>query len=108
MRKLTWLPFLAGALCASAFAASPKQLLGARSAHHELRVERSVVAADQIAYDVSVVDLDTGKTVLSSQIKPGQPLDVASAAGGRQVRVRLADTPSFFSATVNVIQGKTI
>jgi TonB family protein len=108
MRKLTWLPFLLGALCASAFGAPTKQLLGARSAHHELRVERSVVAAGQIAYDVVVVDLDSGKTVLSSQIKSGQPLDVASTAGGIQVRVRLADTPQFFSASVNVIDGKTI
>jgi TonB family protein len=108
MRKLTLFPFLLGALCASAFAAPAKQLLGARSAHHELRVERSVVAAGQIEYGVVVVDLDSGKTVLSSQIKTGQPLDVASAAGGRQVRVRLADTPQFFSASVNVIDGKTI
>src|SRR6266511_2687895 len=108
MRKLTLFPFLLGALCASAFGAPTKQILGARSAHHELRVERSVVAAGQIAYDVVVVDLDSGKTVLSSQIKSGQQLDVASTAGGRQVRVRLADTSNFFSATVNVIDGKTI
>ena len=32
MRKLTLLPFLLGALCASAFSALPKQLLGARQA----------------------------------------------------------------------------
>jgi TonB family protein len=108
MRKLTLLPFLLGALCASAFGAPTKQLLGARSAHHELRVERSVIAADQIAYDVVVVDLDSGKIVLSSQIKPGQPLDVTSVAGGRQVRVRLADPSLFFSASVSVIDGKTI
>src|SRR5438067_5994369 len=110
MRKLTWLPFLAGALCASAFGASTKQLLGARSAHYELRVERSVVAADRIAYDVAVVDLDSGKTVVSSHVsgKPGQPVEVTGSSGGNQIRVRLAYTPSFFAATVNVIDGKTI
>src|SRR5437870_12719137 len=90
------LPFLLGALCASAFTAPPKQLLGARSAHHELRVERSVVAADQIAYDVAVVDLDSGKTVVSSHVsgKPGQPVEVSGSSGGNQIRVRLAYTPS--------------
>lgn len=110
MRKLTLFPFLLGALCASAFAAPTKQLLGARSAHHELRVERSVVAADQIAYGVAVVDLDSGKTVVSSQVsgKPGQPVEVAGASAGNEIRVRLAYTPKFFSATVNVINGKTI
>jgi TonB family protein len=110
MRKLTLLPFLLAALCAPALGAPTKQLLGARSAHHELRVERSVVAADQIAYDVAVVDLDSGKTVVSSQVsgKPGQPVEVAGASGGNQIRVRLAYTPNFFSATVNVIDGKTV
>ena len=109
MRKLTLLPFLLGALCASAFGAPTKQILGARSAHHELRVERSVVAADQIAYDVAVVDLDSGKTVVSSQVsgKPGEPVEVTGASAGNQIRVRLAYTPNFFSATVNVIEGKT-
>jgi TonB family protein len=110
MRTLTLLPFLLGAFCAPAFGASTKQLLGARSAHHELRVERSVVAADQIAYDVAVVDLDSGKTVVSSQVsgKPGQAVEVTGASGASEIRVRLAYTPSFFSATVNVVDGKTI
>jgi len=110
MRKLTWLPFLLGALCASAFGASTKQLLGARSAHHELRVELSVVAADRIAYDVAVVDLDSGKTVVSSQVsgKPGQAFKVTGASGSRQIHVRLADTSNSFSAAVDVIDGKTI
>src|SRR6266568_216972 len=110
MRKLTLLPFLLGAFCASAFGASSKQLLGARSAHHELRVERSVVAADRIAYDVAVVDLDSGKTVVSSQVsgKPGQAVEVTGASGGSQIRVRLADISNVFSATVEVIDGKTI
>ncbi|HEX7190636.1 MAG TPA: energy transducer TonB [Thermoanaerobaculia bacterium] len=108
MRKLASLLLLLFA--ASAFAASEKQTLGAHSAHHELRLERSVVAADQIAYDVVVVDLDTGKTVVSSTVngKPGQPVEATGAADGKQIRVRLAYTPHFFSATVNVIDGKTI
>jgi len=110
MRTFTLLPFLLGALCAPALGAPPKQLLGARSAHHELRVERSVVAADRIAYDVAVVDLDSGKTVVSSQVsgKPGQAVEVTGASAGNQIRVRLAYTPNFFSATVNVIDGKTV
>ena len=110
MRRLTLLPVLLGVLCAPALGAPPKQLLGARSAHHELRVERSVVAADRIAYDVAVVDLDSGKTVVSSQVsgKPGQAVEVTGGSGGNQIRVRLAYTPNFFSATVNVIDGKTV
>jgi TonB family protein len=92
------------------FAASNTQTLGARSAHHELRLERNVVSAEQIAYDVAVVDLDSGKAVLSAHLtgKPGEALDAANSVGERTVRVRLAYSAHFFSATVNVVDGKTI
>jgi TonB family protein len=106
MRKPALLLYL---VAVSAFAAPARQTLGARSAHHELRLDRSA-AAEQIAYDVTVVDLDSGKTVLSSHVegKPGQPLDVNGTAEGKEIRVHLADTPHFFSATVNVLDGTTI
>lgn len=94
------------------FAASPTfaATLGARSAHHELRLERNAVSPEQIAYDVTVVDLDSGKAVLDAHLtgKPGEALDAASGAGDHTVRVRLAYSAHFFSATVNVIDGKTI
>jgi protein TonB len=94
------------------FAALPTfaATLGARSAHHELRLERNVVSAEQIAYDVTVVDLDSGKTVLNAHLsgKPGEALDAAGGDKGQTVRVRLAYSEHFFSATVNVIDGKTI
>ena len=95
---------------APAFAASKSQILSARSAHHDLRVERSVVSADRIGYDVTVVDLDSGKTVMSSHVsgKPGEALDVNGDANGQQIRVHLAYSEQFFSATLNVIGGKTI
>ena len=98
-------------LAAPALAAAPAtQILGARSAHHELRVERSVVSPEQIAYEVAVVDLDSGKTVVSSHVsgRPGEALDVKGDANGQQIRVRLAYSAHFFSATVNVIEGTTI
>ena len=94
------------------FAASPlfAATLGARSAHHELRVERNVVSAEQILYDVTVVDLDSGKTVLNAHLtgKPGEALDATGGDKDRTVRVRFAYSTHFFSATVNVIDGKTI
>jgi len=94
------------------FAASPTfaATLGARSAHHELRLERNAVSPEQIAYDVTVVDLDSGKAVLNAHLtgKPGEALDAASGTGDHTVRVRLAYSAHFFSATVNVIDGKTI
>jgi TonB family protein len=94
------------------FAATPTfaATLGARSAHHELRLERNAVSPEQIAYDVTVVDLDSGKAVLNAHLtgKPGEALDAASGTGDHTVRVRLAYSAHFFSATVNVIDGKTI
>ena len=84
--------------------------LGARSPHHELRLERNVVSAEQIAYDVTVVNLDSGKTVLNAHLtgKPGEALEASGDDKGQTVRVRLAYSAHFFSATVNVIDGKTI
>lgn len=95
---------------ASAFASPSKQTLGARSADHELRLERSVVAPDRIAYNVVVVDTASGATVLSahSEGKPGEAVEVASVSGARQIRVRLAYSQHFFSATVNVTDGASI
>ena len=95
---------------ASPGAASAAQSLGARSATHELRVERSVVSADQIAYDVRVIDLASGGAVLSSQVtgKPGEAVEAAAVSGDQHIRVRLAYSRSFFSATVNVTRGETI
>jgi TonB family protein len=80
-----------------AFAAAP-QILGARSEHHDLRVTRSVVSPEQVAYDVAVVDLDSGKTVLKSRVagKPAEAVEVT----GETVRVRLAYEEKFFSATL--------
>jgi TonB family protein len=107
MRKILPLLFLAAA---PAFAAPAIVTLGVRSAQHELRLERSVVAADRIAYNVVVTDVASGVQLLSSRTegKPGESVDVVSAAGARQVRVRLAYTPSFFSATVNVTEGGAV
>src|SRR5947209_12250118 len=103
MRKLTLLlPFLA----ASTFAASSTQTLGARSAHHELRIERQP-SAERIVYNVVVDDLDSGAVLMSSRVdgRPGEAVDVAGALGTKRVRVHLADTAHFFTATVNVIDG---
>lgn len=107
MRTLLLLVSLAAA---PLLAAPPTQTLGARSAHHELRVERNAVSAEQIAYDVTVVDLDSGKSVLNAHLtgKPGEAVDAVSGTGDRSIRVRLAYSAHFFSATVNVIDGKTI
>jgi TonB family protein len=104
MRKIASLLLLMAA--APLFAAT----LGARSAHHELRLERNVVSAEQIAYDVTVVDLDSGKTVLNAHLsgKPGEALEATGGDKGQIVRVRLAYSAHFFAATVNVIDGKTI
>ncbi|HEV2718912.1 MAG TPA: energy transducer TonB [Thermoanaerobaculia bacterium] len=97
-------------LASAAVAAPAKQTLGARSAHHELRVERNVISAEQIAYDVTLVDLDNGKTIVNSHVsgKPGEALDVIGGPNGPRARVRLAYSEHFFSATVNVIDGNTI
>ena len=107
MRKILPLLLLAAA---PAFAAPATVTLGARSAQHELRLERSVVAADRIAYNVVVTDVASGAQLLSSRTegKAGEAVDVASSSGARQVRVRLAYTPSFFSATVNVTEGGAV
>jgi TonB family protein len=107
MRKLTPLLLLAAL---PAFAATSKLTLGARSAAHELRIERSVVAADRIAYNVVITDTASGATLLSSTTegKPGEAVDVASISGSQHVRVRLSYTTNFFSATVNVTEGATI
>ena len=80
-----------------AFAAAP-QILGARSEHHDLRVARSLVSPEQVAYDVAVVDLDSGKTVLKSRVtgKPAEAVEVT----GEAVRVRLAYEEKFFSAAL--------
>jgi TonB family protein len=111
MRKQALLLFLFGMFAtASIGAATGAQSLGARSVHHELRVERSVVSADQIAYEVRVIDLDSGNVVLNSHAtgKPGEALDATAVSGDEQIRVRLAYSRSFFSATVNVTRGETI
>ncbi|HEY6137612.1 MAG TPA: hypothetical protein VI670_07590 [Thermoanaerobaculia bacterium] len=94
------------------FAAVPTvaATLGARSAHHELRLERNAVSAEQVAYDVTVVNLDSGKTVLKAHLtgKPGEAVEATGGEKDRTVRVRLAYSAHFFSATVNVLDGKTI
>jgi TonB family protein len=107
MRKLT--PFLLILAASPLFAATSLQTLGARSQHHQLRVERSA-SAERVAYNVSVEDLDSGAVLMNTHAdgKPGEPVDVASQLGTKQVRVRLAYTPHFFSATLNVIDGKKI
>lgn len=106
MRKLTFFLLLAAS---PAFAATSLQTLGARSQHHQLRVERSA-SAERVAYNVSVEDLDSGTVLMSSHVdgKPGEAIDVSSQLGTKQVRVRLAYTPYFFSATLNVFEGKKI
>src|ERR1043165_5702084 len=90
MRKLTPLLLLAAL---PAFAATSKLTLGARSAAHELRIERS-----------------GGATLLSSTTegKPGEAVDVASISGSQHLRVRLPYTTTSFAATVNVTEGATI
>lgn len=106
MRKLPWFLVL---LSAPAFAATALQTLGARSVHHQLRVTRSA-APERVTYDVAVEDLDSGAVLLNSRVdgKPGEAVDVASQLGSKQVRVRLAYSPHYFSATVNVTEGKKI
>jgi len=106
MRKLTLLLLLAAV---PAFAASSMQTLGARSQHHQLRVERSA-SAERIAYNVSVEDLDSGAVLMSSHAdaKPGEAVELSSQLATKQVRVRLAYTAHYFSATLNVIEGKKI
>lgn len=96
MRTLALL-FLAAAL--PGFPSKP-QLLGARSEHHDLRVARSVVSPEQVAYDVTVVDVDSGKTVVKSHVvgKQAEAVDV----DGPELRVHLGYTEHFFSATLAV------
>jgi TonB family protein len=106
MRKLALLlPFLA----ASTLAATSTQSLGAHSAQHELRLERSVVAPDRVAYDITVTDVAHGATLLSSHIegKPGESLAAMSTSGARRIYVYLAYPPGFFSAAVDVVDGST-
>jgi TonB family protein len=106
MRKLTL--FLA-LVAAPLFAASSLQSLATRSAHHLLRLERS--PSDQgFTYNIVVEDADTGTVLLNAHVdaKRGEPVDVANTFGTKQVRVHLADTPQFFSAAVNVVEGKKI
>jgi TonB family protein len=107
MRKIVPLLLLAAA---PAFAATAKLSLSVRSGQHELRLERSVAAADRIVYDVVVTDVASGAQLLAAHTegKPGEAAEVASVSGARHVRVRLAYTPSFFSATVNVTEGSAI
>src|SRR6476469_1071493 len=107
MRKMALL--LLPLLAASTFAATSLQTLGARSAHHQLRLERQP-SPERVTYNVIVDDLDSGANLMNSRVdgKPGEALDVASSMGTKQVRVHLADTPHFFTATVNVIEGTKI
>src|SRR3954469_19556975 len=106
MRTLTFFLLLGAS---AAFTATSLQTLGARSQHHQLRVERSA-SAERVVYNVSVEDLDSGVVLMSSHVdgKPGEAIDVSSQLGTKQVRVRLAYTPHFFSATLNVVEGKKI
>src|SRR3954469_16168404 len=106
MRTLTFFLLLGAS---AAFTATSLQTLGARSQHHQLRVERSA-SAERVVYNVSVEDLDSGVVLMSSHVdgKPGEAIDVSSQLGTKQVRVRLAYTPHFFSATLNVFEGKKI
>lgn len=107
MRKI--LPLLLLAAAPSFAAPAPLNLL-VRSAQHELRLERTVIAPDRIAYNVLVIDLANNATVLNqhAEARPDEAAEVLSASGTRQIRVRLAYTPNFFSATVNVTEGATI
>jgi TonB family protein len=91
-------------------AAAAPQNLAVRSSHHELRVERSVVSPEQIAYNVHVTDLDTGAVMLESHETGGarQPVDATTTSGDVQVHVRLAYTQNFFSAMVAVVRGDTV
>lgn len=106
MRKLPWLLLL---LAAPVFAATALQTLGARSVHHSLRVERSA-APDRVTYNVVVEDLDSGAVLLNSRVdgKPGEAVEVSGRFAAKQVRVRLAYSTHFFSATLNVVEGKKI
>jgi TonB family protein len=107
MRTLTLLLSLAAA---SAFAATPTQTLGARSAHHQLHVERTAVSADRVVYNVAVDDLDSGAVVLNQRVegRPRQPLDISGGVGTKRVHVHLADTEHFFTAAVAVTEDNTI
>src|ERR1043165_3206406 len=104
MRTLTLLLSLAAA---SAFAAPPT--LGARSAHHQLHVERTAVSADRVVYNVAVDDLDSGAVVLNQRVegRPRQPLDISGGVGTKRVHVHLADTEHFFTAAVAVTEDNT-
>lgn len=106
MRKLPLLLLLA---TLPAFAATSLQTLGARSVHHSLRVERSA-GPERVTYNVVVEDLDSGAVLLNSRVdgKPGEAVDVSGRFAAKQVRVRLAYSTHFFSATLNVIEGKKI
>jgi TonB family protein len=91
-------------------AGASSQSLGARSALHDLTIQRTVVAADQIAYDIRVVVVESGTTVINAHEtgKPGEPVDVTGTSGDVRIRVHLAYTPTFFSATLNALRGGTI
>src|ERR1043166_1832827 len=97
MRTLTLLLSLAAA---STFATTSTETLGARSAHHQLRLERIAVSADRVVYNVAIDDLDSGAVVLNERVegKPGEALDVSGGVGAKRVRVHLADTEHFFTA----------
>jgi len=107
MRTLTLLFSLAAA---STFAATTTQTLGARSAHHQLHVERTAVSAERVVYNVAVDDLDSGAVVLNQRVegRPGQPLDVSGGVATKRVRVHLADTEHFFTAAVAVVEDNTV
>jgi len=79
---------------------SQPQLLGARSTHHDLRVTRSLDSPEQVAYDVTVVDLDSGKTVLKSRATGRQAEAVDVYEQG--IRVHLGYSEHFFSVTLTV------
>ena len=106
MRKI--LPLLL--LAAAPFAASAPINLGARSAQHELRLQRSAIAPDRIAYDVVVTDLANNATVLNKHTegKPGEALEVMSVSGAQKIHVRLSYSVNFFSATVIVVEGEAV
>src|ERR1043165_9675328 len=107
MRTLTLLLSLAAA---STFAATSTQTLGARSAHHQLHVERTAVSADRVVYNVAVDYPDSGAVVLNQGVegRPRQPLDISGGVGTKRVHVHLADTEHFFTAAVAVTQHNTI
>src|ERR1043165_2164549 len=88
---------LAFAAAAPLFAAPKPQLLGARSAHYDLRVARSLVSPEEVAYDVTVVDLESGKSVLKSRVT-GKQAEAVDVDGQEDIRVHLGYTEHFFSA----------